>query len=250
MLRLYLRLALLVLAFALFLTFAPAARADEPSVTGAFSITAYNYIDEGGAWCASWARIPVGAETDINHFWPEFTRPFAGINTSNYMICWEGWLNFPVAGSWTVHTVNDDGMDVYVDNQLVMNGWYDQGPSLHDGSINLSAGTHHVIVKYYNRTYGGTACVAWGPFGNPIPWWQCPSQKTVVVIQPQPVPVPCYTCVRPVTTFCYYRVKWGDTLSSIARRYGTNYWTLAQFNHLPNPNCIYAGMLLKIPNCN
>ncbi len=61
------------------------------------------------------------------------------------------------------------------------------------------------------------------------------------VYQPVPQPQPCD---------CFYRVRWGDTLFSIATRYGTNYWVLAQANHLANPNLIYAGMLLRIPNCN
>lgn len=49
---------------------------------------------------------------------------------------------------------------------------------------------------------------------------------------------------------CFYRVRWGDTLFSIASRYGTSYWVLAGANHLFNPNNIYAGMLLRIPGCN
>lgn len=49
---------------------------------------------------------------------------------------------------------------------------------------------------------------------------------------------------------CFYRVRWGDTLFSIAWRYGTSYWVLASANGLANPNYIYAGMVLRIPGCN
>jgi LysM repeat protein len=49
---------------------------------------------------------------------------------------------------------------------------------------------------------------------------------------------------------CFYRVQWGDTLYSIAWRYGTSYWALSSANHLYNPNYIYAGMVLRIPGCN
>jgi LysM repeat protein len=44
-----------------------------------------------------------------------------------------------------------------------------------------------------------------------------------------------------------YWVKYGDTLSSIAWRYGTTAWALAQYNGICNPNWIYAGMRLRIP---
>jgi LysM repeat protein len=42
-------------------------------------------------------------------------------------------------------------------------------------------------------------------------------------------------------------VRPGETLSSIARHYGTTYWAIAMANNLPNPNVIYAGQRLVIP---
>ena len=43
-----------------------------------------------------------------------------------------------------------------------------------------------------------------------------------------------------------YIVKKGDTLSSIASKYGTTYQQLAKINNLKNPNIIYPGQVLKI----
>ena len=42
-------------------------------------------------------------------------------------------------------------------------------------------------------------------------------------------------------------VEPGETLYSIARRYGTTYWAIAMANNLTNPNVIYAGQRLIIP---
>jgi LysM repeat protein len=44
-----------------------------------------------------------------------------------------------------------------------------------------------------------------------------------------------------------YCVRYGDTLSGIAARYGSSAWAIAHANGLPNPNCIAAGMCLTIP---
>lgn len=44
-----------------------------------------------------------------------------------------------------------------------------------------------------------------------------------------------------------YTVRPGDTLSAIARRYGTSPWTLATVNHIPNPALIFPGQELLIP---
>lgn len=44
-----------------------------------------------------------------------------------------------------------------------------------------------------------------------------------------------------------YTVKRGDTLYSIARKFGLTAACLAQANNIPNPNEIYAGRVLWIP---
>ena len=41
-------------------------------------------------------------------------------------------------------------------------------------------------------------------------------------------------------------VQHGETLSSIAYQYGTDYQTLAALNGLANPNLIYPGQVLKV----
>ncbi|MBO7628735.1 MAG: LysM peptidoglycan-binding domain-containing protein [Bacteroidales bacterium] len=52
------------------------------------------------------------------------------------------------------------------------------------------------------------------------------------------VPQPSYTS---------YTIRQGDTLTSIAKRYGTTANDIAQFNHLSNKDAIKAGQKLKIP---
>jgi LysM repeat protein len=44
-----------------------------------------------------------------------------------------------------------------------------------------------------------------------------------------------------------YYVQYGDTLASIAWRYGTTVWTIASYNGIYNPNLIYPGMLIRVP---
>ena len=47
-----------------------------------------------------------------------------------------------------------------------------------------------------------------------------------------------------------YTVKRGDTLWSIAQRYGTTVQTLAEENNIQNPSLIYPGEIIKITNEN
>ena len=45
-----------------------------------------------------------------------------------------------------------------------------------------------------------------------------------------------------------YVVQYGDTLSKIAREYGTTVATLASINNIQNVNLIYVGQIIKIPS--
>jgi len=70
---------------------------------------------------------------------------------------------------------------------------------------------------------------------------------------PQPtataVPAAIQATSQPVTQqgTVVHTVQQGETLSSIARRYGTTWQAIAQANGIANPNQIYAGQQLKIP---
>jgi LysM repeat protein len=61
-----------------------------------------------------------------------------------------------------------------------------------------------------------------------------------------PVPGPTPT---PSANQCIYTVQAGDTLYSIAQRYGTTVSDIAQANGLTNVNQIYVGQKLVIPDC-
>jgi len=70
------------------------------------------------------------------------------------------------------------------------------------------------------------------PFYQPYSW----QQAGAVVMQPQ----------APLGTFDYI-VRPGDTLYSIAYRFNTTIEILLKFNPIQNPNLIYVGQRLIIP---
>lgn len=76
-----------------------------------------------------------------------------------------------------------------------------------------------------------------------------PTEPTVT-LPPTPIQVaPPATPPPPaVTGGCYYVVRRGDTLFSIARRFGTTIGAIAQANGLSNPRYIRAGQSLIIPS--
>lgn len=48
------------------------------------------------------------------------------------------------------------------------------------------------------------------------------------------------------TSHLLYRIRWGDTLWGISRRYGVSIATIVRLNRISNPNLIYLGNTLRI----
>jgi LysM repeat protein len=66
-------------------------------------------------------------------------------------------------------------------------------------------------------------------------------------VTPAPAPTPAPTpAPQPSGSTITYVVKSGDTLSSIAAKYGTTYQAIQKENGIKNPNLIYPGQKLKI----
>lgn len=55
------------------------------------------------------------------------------------------------------------------------------------------------------------------------------------------------TLPPPDQDYITYIVQPGDTLSGIALRYGTTYQTLASLNQISDPNLIYPGQTIRVP---
>jgi LysM repeat protein len=72
---------------------------------------------------------------------------------------------------------------------------------------------------------------------------EVPTDATTQPPGTTPIPPP----PPPPTGNITYVVQPGDTLSKIARQYGTTVQAIVQANNIPNPNLIYVGQVLVIP---
>ena len=96
------------------------------------------------------------------------------------------------------------------------------------GSTGYSTGAHlHWEVRDTNNV-----CI------DPTPYLDADLPNNT----PQPTPTP--------TEDIIYIVKKGNTLSGIANKYGTTWQVLAEYNNIENPNLIYPGQEIRIPNGN
>ena len=114
---------------------------------------------------------------------------------------------------------------------------------------------------YYNESFDGTNCGIWqytnrgtvpGINGNVDLDTGFIDYPTVIRnaglnhpdgISPTPPPTP----EPPKNDYITYVIQPGDTLSEIAQHYGTTVQTLAELNGISNPNLIYSGTTLRVP---
>ncbi len=84
------------------------------------------------------------------------------IPTDNFSVRWTGPQQF-AGGTYTFYATADDGIRVFVNDQVVINAWFDQIQTTHTGSITLRPGTYWVRVEYYERGDQASAFVDWRP---------------------------------------------------------------------------------------
>ena len=90
--------------------------------------------------------------------------PATGVNADQWSAKWTGTLTAPATGAYTFASTSDDGSRLYVNNQLLINRWMDQGATTTAGSIWLTAGQHvPVELDYYQNGGGSSADLQWIP---------------------------------------------------------------------------------------
>jgi glucose/arabinose dehydrogenase len=86
--------------------------------------------------------------------------PDAGVGTDDFSVRWNGNFDFP-AGEHTFTATSDDGVRVWVDDGLLIDGWRDQGPTTYTATKALAAGVHAVRIEYYEHGGGAVVHLDW-----------------------------------------------------------------------------------------
>lgn len=103
------------------------------------------------------AGQPVLTRNDaaINFDWGAGT-PDPSIPVDRFSVRWTKNHNF-TAGNHSFKLTGDDGIRLYIDDVLVINGWKDQAVTTYTATKSLTAGVHKIRVEYYDRKGGAIA---------------------------------------------------------------------------------------------
>src|SRR5205814_1392086 len=93
----------------------------------------------------------------IDFDWGEGS-PAPSISTNSFTALWTGQVQPQFTETYTFYTTTDDGVRLWVNNQLIIDQWIDQPPAEWSGAINLIAGRRYDIkMAYYENTGGALA---------------------------------------------------------------------------------------------
>ncbi|WP_420643347.1 PA14 domain-containing protein [Candidatus Leptofilum sp.] len=103
-------------------------------------------------------------ESQVNFNWGSGS-PGTAVPSDNFSARWNRTLNF-AAGRYRFTATADDGVRMWVNGQLIINGWKDQVPTTYSGEIDLPGGSTPLQVEYYEATGGAQVQVSWTPIST------------------------------------------------------------------------------------
>lgn len=114
--------------------------------------------------------VKVIVDNQINFMWND-KGPFEDFQKDNFSVRWTGYVKAEKSASFTFDVASDDGVRLYIDDQLVINDWNDHAMLTNSYSKELKAGKLYKIkLEYYEK--GGGAIVKFG--------WRKPNDELIV----------------------------------------------------------------------
>ena len=150
------------------------------------------------------------------------------------------WFDKPEVGDqiffYVGGDINHTGIVTKVDDKKVYTTEGNSGDMVKDHSYSLS-----------NPKIAGYGRPAWNDdvVSDPVE-----PAEPVAAPAPAPIPDPEPVVEKPNNADTYYTVVKGDTLSKIARHFGTSVAELQALNRISNPNLIYPGEKILLPKSN
>ncbi len=123
-------------------------------------------------------------DANISFSWGT-SAPVAGINADNFSVRWTKYQYFD-GGGYTFYATSDDGIRVWVDEQLIIDRWYDHSEATFSAARSLSTGYHSLRVEYYDARDKAVARVWWDGGGSSAP---------AAIGRPSTIPTPGWAAV-------------------------------------------------------
>jgi hypothetical protein len=114
-------------------------------------------------------ELPVTAtryDSQIDFVWTG--SPIEGVYVDNFSVQWLGQVDPVHSETYTFYTISDDGVRLWIDDQLLIENWTDHGSTEDSGQITLEAGRPvDLRMEFYDRGYDAVARLEWSSASTP-----------------------------------------------------------------------------------
>jgi len=98
----------------------------------------------------------------IDFSWGDPGGPGTPIGVNNFSARWTADLEIAIADTYTFITTSDDGARLWLNDELIINGWVDQGTTdWRSSPLTLEPGIYSLRMEYYENTGGAVAQLSW-----------------------------------------------------------------------------------------
>src|SRR5687767_12585765 len=157
-------------------------------------------------------------DATVNFDWGS-SSPASNIAPDTFAVRWTGQVQAKSTGLYTFYTTTDDGVRLWVNNQLLIDRWRNQAATEYRESISLVSGQRYDIkIEYYENTGNANAKLRWSGPGvakQIIPTSQLFTTTTDPVVVK---PVAPTGLVATATSSTSIALKWNDVANETGYR--------------------------------
>lgn len=107
------------------------------------------------------AKILTRVDSTVNFDWGS-SEATPEVGADNFAVRWTGLIQPLYSGQYNFHTLSDDGVRLWIDNQLIIDNWTDHGSIENTGYVALTAGKKYAIrMEYYEKTGSAVVKLLW-----------------------------------------------------------------------------------------
>ncbi|MCB4756392.1 MAG: hypothetical protein LHV69_05055 [Elusimicrobia bacterium] len=96
----------------------------------------------------------------INFNWTR-KAPSTNFNTDNFSVRWSGWITIPKDSEYVFYTISDDGVRLWIDDNILIDNWAVHFNQLDQGTARLTRGPHKLKLEYFQNTGGAIIQLLW-----------------------------------------------------------------------------------------
>nr|WP_068888794.1 alkaline phosphatase family protein [Pedobacter panaciterrae] len=111
---------------------------------------------------SNWTRLPDFAQLKSDKYWESFEfnlnreqiLPLLSKDNSTFAVSFEGYIEIDADGEYTFYTQSDDGSQLYIDQQKVVDNNDSHGVIERSGKVTLKKGRYTIKALYFNEMGG------------------------------------------------------------------------------------------------